>query len=157
LNLTRTFIRLRQVVRFARTAYALCDLPAACVLGLARGNPFNGSSKLGIVGQRWFPTVRIRPRRMRGASLWVSTSDLGQLISYEEIFVRKNYDLRLVPFMPKLIIDCGAHVGFFTGLAASSYPDARIMAFEPNPTNCCMLARQLQAFGTRVRLLDVAV
>ena len=45
---------------------------------------------------------------MRGASLWVSTSDLGQLISYEEIFVRKNYDLRLVPFMPKLIIDCGA-------------------------------------------------
>jgi FkbM family methyltransferase len=45
------------------------------------------------------------------------------------------YDFSKVPFKPDLVIDCGAHVGFFSLLAAHHWPGVPILAFEPDPQN----------------------
>lgn len=46
-----------------------------------------------------------------------------------------HYPLHEVPFDPDLIVDCGAHVGFFTLLANTTFPNAKILSLEPNPEN----------------------
>jgi len=151
------FDRFRLARRFARSAASWRDVPTACLLGIARGSPFNGSNTLTKLGQQWFPVVGLRPRDLGGAQVWLDTSDLGQLLSYEEILVDQSYDLGLVPFVPTVVMDCGAHVGFFTRLAASKYPAARLLAFEPNPANRQMLERQLEPLGPRVGIYPAAI
>ena len=61
--------------------------------------------------------------------------DISHMMVFEEIFVEKVYNLDLVLFKPDYIIDCGAHIGIFTTLAASRFPSAKVIAFEPNPDN----------------------
>lgn len=136
--------RLNQVRRFAGSAFSLRELPAMCLLGLARCSPFNGESAIGSLGRKVFPSLRVRPRALRGGAVDLNTADLGQLVSYEEIMVDGGYDLSLVPFAPAAVVDCGAHVGLFTLLAAVTFPDAKFTAFEPSPENLQWLRRNLQ-------------
>ena len=149
--------RLRFVARFARSAHSWRDLSGACILGVARGSPFAGTKLISSLGRHLFPSVCLRPRRLNGERVWIETCDLGQLISYEEILVDGTYDLGLVSFQPSAIVDCGSHVGLFARLAAVRFPNAQLVAFEPDPDNCVYLARQFKSLGNRVRLRKAAV
>lgn len=51
---------------------------------------------------------------------------------FKEIFINKEYHYES-PKSDPLIIDCGANIGLTTLYFKQHYPDARIMAFEPNP------------------------
>jgi FkbM family methyltransferase len=44
----------------------------------------------------------------------------------------------------RVVLDVGAHVGYFTVLGALANPRARVVAFEPNPTVFARLARNIQ-------------
>ena len=118
------------------------------ILGWARGNPSG-----------WLPhragAMRVGPAALHGRTVIVDATDLGHLISYEEIFVLNTYDLGLVPFEPRLIVDCGAHAGFFAALAAAAFPHTPIVAFEPNPANIRWLRQNLD--GDRCTVHDAAV
>lgn len=47
-------------------------------------------------------------------------------------------------------IDIGANIGYFTLLAASCVgTEGRVIAFEPNPNNCDLLTRSIEANGFR--------
>lgn len=49
---------------------------------------------------------------------------------------------------PKLILDIGGHIGTFGCFAKSFWPDARIIALEPNPVNAELYRRNLsENFG----------
>lgn len=48
-----------------------------------------------------------------------------------------------------VVIDIGAHVGFFSLLAASSNPDARVVAVEASPQNAAVLKENLALNGMR--------
>lgn len=57
-----------------------------------------------------------------------------------------------------VILDIGAHVGVFSIYAAKKWPEARIIAYEPSPTNYERLIRNLEAAGvTNVEPHNLAV
>src|SRR5262245_40584855 len=99
--------RLRNIQSFIGVSRSLRQCLPLALLGWARGNPSS-------VIHRPFRSVAVKPSILCGGRVTVNIRDLGQLVSFEEIFVERTYDLSLVPFVPKHIFDCGAHVGYFT-------------------------------------------
>jgi FkbM family methyltransferase len=69
--------------------------------------------------------------------LRTGTTDLQCL---EKVFIDNEYES---PFKvsPQLIVDAGANIGMATLFFAQQYPNARIVAIEPEPSNSEMLRR----------------
>ncbi|HEY6112415.1 MAG TPA: FkbM family methyltransferase [Chthoniobacterales bacterium] len=140
--------RAKQIAKFSRTGKGLLDQAKCAVVGFARGHPFT----IGSVER-----VCMKLRLIAPLSAFVYLDDLGQLLSFEEIFVEKVYDLDLVPFAPEVVLDCGAHVGFFSLLAARRCRGARIVAFEPAPENFRVLEEQVKLNALNWELQQCAV
>ncbi len=87
----------------------------------------------------------------------VRTHDLGQLVSFEEVFVERTYELGQIPFSPSVIIDCGAHVGYFSALAGATHAAVPLVVFEPNPDNLPSLRRNLAPLADRAVIHEAAV
>lgn len=60
---------------------------------------------------------------------------------FEQVFVDREYDFPLPDLNPKLIIDAGANVGYAAVFFANKYPNARILAVEPESSNYELLVR----------------
>lgn len=60
---------------------------------------------------------------------------------YGEVVTEDIYRLRSVRFRPDLIVDIGANVGVFTRFARSLFPDAKVVAVEPDPENAAHFRR----------------
>ncbi|RJR24556.1 MAG: FkbM family methyltransferase [Desulfobacteraceae bacterium] len=65
------------------------------------------------------------------------------LHEFKEIFMEAAYTRHLISKIPKspTIIDIGANAGFFSLYAASRFPGAKIIAYEPVPTNFRQLCK----------------
>ena len=77
---------------------------------------------------------------------------------FDQLFVRHEYALvsdRLKD--QKVILDLGANVGYASAYFASRYPDARILAVEPDPGNYQLCLKNLEPYGDRVTTLNGAV
>lgn len=68
-------------------------------------------------------------------ALRAGTTDIDVFM---EVFFYEQY-LAAVPHQPALIIDAGAHIGLTSLFFANKFPDAKIFAIEPAPTNIEML------------------
>ena len=77
--------------------------------------------------------------------LWVrpNTSDVA---TFDEVFVTREYDLPCEQLSPRHILDLGANVGFTSVLFAAQWPEARILAVEPEPRNLALLKRNTGAY-----------
>jgi FkbM family methyltransferase len=64
---------------------------------------------------------------------------------YRETLVRGQYAFAL-PFDPKTIIDAGANIGTASIYFARTYPRARIIALEPEPSNFALLRRNVAPY-----------
>lgn len=64
---------------------------------------------------------------------------------FSEIFLRGDYGIDY-PAQEPVIIDCGAHIGLATLFFKLRYPDAKITAFEPDPTNFALLKGNVGLF-----------
>ncbi|SEF98987.1 FkbM family methyltransferase [Parabacteroides chinchillae] len=62
--------------------------------------------------------------------LRLGTSDIGIL---EQIFCSKEYEIALSS--PKYIIDCGANIGLATCYFKEKWPEANVIAIEPEDSN----------------------
>ncbi|MDN4066470.1 FkbM family methyltransferase [Paenibacillus vini] len=71
------------------------------------------------------------------------TSDLTV---YRQIFLGRDYIFKL-SFTPKLIIDGGANVGYGSVLFATVYPEAEIIAVEPESSNYEVLQYNTAPYG----------
>lgn len=60
---------------------------------------------------------------------------------YGEVVTEDCYRLRGLKFIPDIIFDFGANVGCFTRFARELFPDAKIIAVEPDPDNFKNLVR----------------
>jgi FkbM family methyltransferase len=60
------------------------------------------------------------------------------VFSFEEAFIRHLHDLD-IDLDPKLIVDCGANVGYVSILFANAYPLSRVIAVEPEDSNIAIL------------------
>jgi FkbM family methyltransferase len=78
-----------------------------------------------------------------GHDFWIrcGTTDLW---TFFEVFFRNSY--RCTTTEPKVIIDCGAHIGIASVNFARRYPQARILSVEPNPDNFALLKRNTAAY-----------
>jgi len=102
-------------------------------LGLARG--LSTWTRLKVARE----PVWIRIPGSRGKVL-VRTSS-SDIWTYEKIFISREYDLPGVDTNPRVIIDVGANVGYASVFFAERYPEARIIAIEPEEENFSLLQR----------------
>ena len=63
--------------------------------------------------------------------LRIPSSDIQ---TYEQVFINQEYDF-LVGTQPKIIVDAGANIGLASIYFANKYPDAKILAIEPEQSN----------------------
>src|SRR6266851_1502192 len=81
------------------------------------------------------PNLHTRPMRLRLTDDKVlEIGDFWSLFIFDEIFIQRDYEPPLVAQRRdvKTIIDVGANVGLFTLRAKQIWPDARVLAFEPD-------------------------
>jgi FkbM family methyltransferase len=89
--------------------------------------------------------ITAHPRCIQSAlRLRVRTSDLS---TYTEILLRGEYAFDL-PFSPRTIVDAGANIGMASIYFAHRYPEAKIIAIEPEASNFAVLARNVQPYPT---------
>ena len=117
----RLKIRLRRFNRYIRK------------FGFARGLK---NLSLVLASEREFIEVSI-PQSKTPLTLRGGTSDIP---TFEQIFVWDDYDLP-VQITPNFIIDGGANVGFASVYFANRFPQARIIAVEPDESNAEVLRR----------------
>lgn len=65
-----------------------------------------------------------------------------------QIFIEEEYR-PIVLSGPQAIIDLGANVGYSSAYFLSQYPNATVLAVEPDPDNYAMSVRNLAPFGNR--------
>lgn len=79
------------------------------------------------------------------------TSDLA---AFHAIFGRRQQAVDL-GFAPRLIVDLGANVGYASVDLALRYPEASVLAVEPEPSNVALLRRNVK--GLPIEVVEAAV
>lgn len=120
----------------------------------------------------WLLAALVRTRLLRGSSVGtleipmgargesvirLDTSSGSEMDIFQEVVVCGNYPIDKLPFVPVLVADCGANVGFFSGLARLSFPGAEIFAWEPDEQNFRRLSDQPVLQDARASLVNAAV
>lgn len=82
------------------------------------------------------------------------TSDLDV---FRQIFIDREYRCLDHVRAPRLIIDCGANVGYSSAYFLSRFLEAQLIAVEPDPDNFALLETNLQPFRARYRALQSGV
>lgn len=72
-----------------------------------------------------------------------------------EVVTFDCYGFKTLDFVPEVIFDVGANVGTFTRHARSLFPDAQIVAVEPDESNCAHFMKFTDMRG--VRLVQAAL
>lgn len=77
---------------------------------------------------------------------------------YNEVIVGDCYLMSLIQnvYCPAVIVDIGAHIGTFSVLARKMWPDASIIAVEPEPENVELLTANLCKYNN-MQIVDGAV
>jgi FkbM family methyltransferase len=76
---------------------------------------------------------------------------------FSQIFIADEY--RLIDNLRgvKFIIDCGANVGYSSAYLLSKFPDAHLIAVEPDKRNYELLKQNLNGYGDRVTTICSAL
>lgn len=81
----------------------------------------------------------------------------ADLAAFDRVFLHRRYasidDARDV----KRIVDCGAHIGCASAYFLSRFPNASLIALEPDPDHFAVLQANLAPFGERARAVRGAV
>jgi len=76
---------------------------------------------------------------------------------FSQVFVGGEYACVEPRREPELIIDCGANVGYTAAYFLTRFPNAFVIAVEPDAQNAEMLERNLAPYGKHARVLRTAV
>ena len=77
-------------------------------------------------------------KKIEGYNFWVShevANSQDEIDVFTRCVLKDQYGLRdrkIIDFIPKVIFDCGSHIGAFSYLAKSMWPDALIIMIEPH-------------------------
>jgi FkbM family methyltransferase len=88
-------------------------------------------------------------------SLWLRPGS-SDAATFDEVFVAREYDLPLSDFSPRHILDLGANVGYASVLFATRWPQASLLAVEPEAQNVTMLKRNTGPYR-QINTLHAAV
>ena len=144
-------VMIGSILGLARTACAGAKEYVDC-FGTARGLAFLPLAR---------PSTHSTPREARMASIpghkgfvlvRPGTTDIEV---FNTTYITKQYSFDFTP-APKVIVDAGAYTGLSTAYFASTYPDATVVAIEPDSTNFDMLVRNTSTFEN-VRTIQAAL
>jgi len=120
----------------------------------------NSIDKLLKIGQRLgLPVSRVAyPVYLKGFEhpffCRFGTSDEWLL---EHIFFDEEYSALGSVDQPQLILDCGANVGYSALYFLNQYPQAKVIAVEPDPENVALCRKNLAPYGDRARVVPSAI
>lgn len=89
----------------------------------------------------------------RQIELRVGTSDI---LAYADIILRAQYAAPVASPV-SFILDAGANVGITASYLLDRFPDARLIALEPDPINVALCRSNLTQFGPRATILQAAL
>lgn len=92
--------------------------------------------RLGVLGNIRIPELA-HPFRIRKG-----TTDLP---IFQQIFLSRSYDI-VINYPPQLIIDGGANIGLSAIFFGSRYPDAKVIAIEPEASNFQLLVENTSRY-----------
>jgi FkbM family methyltransferase len=78
----------------------------------------------------------------RQIAIRLDTSDMRCV---EQVFLAREYEIPF-PGTPSVIVDAGANIGMATLYFARTFPDAKIIAIEPEPSNFALLQMNCGSF-----------
>lgn len=142
---------------FAATGRSMIDRCELAVAGFARHRPFGDNSLYARTGRALFGDVTPHIAPAAGQRIRPDPTDLVDPMLYEEIIVEGIYPLDRVPFVPDIVVDCGACHGMFSLLARGRFPSARFVAFEPEPANLIRLQDNLSLNPPGIEAVCAAV
>jgi FkbM family methyltransferase len=90
-------------------------------------------------------SFRMRLRHPLARHPFVVRCPSSDIPTYEQIFLTQEYDFH-VRRPPRVIIDAGANIGLASIYFASRFPEARIIAIEPEDTNVELLRLNTRAY-----------
>jgi FkbM family methyltransferase len=109
-----------------------------------------------LFGKQWLQGKELIVFRLRNNPYPVycrrSTSDIHVLW---QVFGAQQYNLSL-PMAPSTIVDAGANIGYASLYFALIYPEARILAIEPESANCEMFVRNCGEYP-QISLMQAAL
>jgi FkbM family methyltransferase len=98
-------------------------------------------------GARLSGLARTKPLSFRNG-LELEVSELLELLLTKETICDDAYELaELADADPRVIVDVGAGIGDFAVLAASTFPEAEVLALEPDPKSFAVLERNVRRNG----------
>ena len=108
-----------------------------------------------IAGKETASEVRLWPKGNRGpVAVRLRSSDMQV---FQQVFVWQQYKPATQIREPKVVVDCGANVGYTSSYFLERFPTARVIALEPDPHNAELCRRNLQPYGDRVLVLQKAL
>lgn len=87
-------------------------------------------------------------------SLRIDDSDIRV---FKQIFVDNEYDSLNLPDAAETIVDLGANIGLSALFFIKKYPDARIVAVEPDAVNFEIMKKNLNRFSKSIVFLQAAI
>jgi FkbM family methyltransferase len=109
-------------------------------------------TRLGL-SESW-PTLRVYiPGYPTAIYMRTGTSDYTVL---RQVFIDREYEVGGMAD-PRIILDCGANVGYTSIYFLTRYPAARVIAVEPDPKNAALCRSNLKPFGDRATLIESGV
>ena len=97
-----------------------------------------------------------RGYRLRGSDVRIYVRhSTGDLITLEEVLAERQYEPPIAVNASR-VADLGANIGLFSAWWLAHHPDARIVAFEPDPDNAAVLEQCMHANGDRAEVIRAA-
>jgi FkbM family methyltransferase len=92
-------------------------------------------------------TYSIKPRHANHQLLLrAGTSDPSV---FRQIFFEREYEPLMGLNDVKLIVDCGANVGYSSAFLLTQFPSSHVIAVEPDPDNFNILSKNLEPYNNR--------
>ncbi len=76
---------------------------------------------------------------------------------FRTVFEQCEYDCLDDVKDVRLVVDCGANVGYSSIYFLARFPQAKVICLEPDSKNFAILERNLKPYGDRVKLLQTGV
>jgi FkbM family methyltransferase len=118
------------------------------------------SRNLGLACAVRYSVYRILHRSLGARLLSLNVRGLPGRVDlrvFAQVLANREYRCLDQSDISGLVIDCGANIGLSTLYFLTRFPNAHLIALEPDPQNFKMLTRNTAAFSKRVTLLQAAV
>ena len=89
----------------------------------------------------------VNKHKVDGYTFWVSDNTSNaedEIRAFTDCVTKDQYNVRnVVDVPPKIVFDCGSHIGSFSYLVKTLWPDAMVVVIEPNSDSMLLAQKNL--------------